>query len=81
MTETNNPKHPGKIVFIDGTTQEVTAEVDAETVPLTIRFVETDDGLAPVVKIVNYTTEGRRIIRQYGPNDELLKSTVQIATP
>lgn len=79
MNMDNMPEHPGKIVFVDGLTQEVTQEVVAFEVPLNIRFVETDAGYIPVVKIVNFTTKDKNIIRQYGPNDELLQSTIQIA--
>lgn len=75
----NMPEHPGKIVFVDGMTQEVTKEVMASEVPFNIRFIETEAGYIPVVKIVNFATEDRNIIRQYGPNDELLQSTIQIA--
>jgi len=75
----NIPEHPGKIMFVDGLTQEVTKEVMASEVPFSIRFIETDAGYVPVVKIVNFMTEERNIIRQYGPNDELLQSTVQRA--
>jgi hypothetical protein len=79
MSEANVPEHPGKIVFIDGLTQEVTDEMLASEVPFSIRFVETETGLVPVVKIVSFTTEQQRIIRQYGPDDQLLQSTVQLA--
>ena len=79
MTQTNEPEHPGKIVFVDGFTQEIMQEVSASEVPFGIRFVETEAGLVPVVKIVNLTTDERQTIRQYGPDGELLRSTVQIA--
>jgi hypothetical protein len=79
MTEANVPEHPGKIVFIDGITQEVIDEMLASEVPFDIRFVETETGLVPVVKIVSFTTEKQQIIHQYGLDDQLLESTVQIA--
>jgi hypothetical protein len=79
MTEANVPEHPGKIVFVDGITQEVINERLASEVPFDIRFVETETGLVPVVKIVSFTTPERRIIRQYGPDDQLLQSTIQVA--
>ncbi|HMQ52291.1 MAG TPA: hypothetical protein PKE64_26440 [Anaerolineae bacterium] len=78
MTQVHNPEHPGKIVFINGITQEIRHEKSAEEVPPTIRFVQTEHGPVPVVKIVDFTTEEQRIIRQYGPEGQLLKSTVQI---
>jgi hypothetical protein len=79
MTHVNEPAHPGKIVFIDGITQEITKELSASAVPFGIRFVETDAGLVPVVKIVNITTDKQQTIRQYGPDGQLLRSTVQVA--
>lgn len=78
MAISDAPKHPGTIVFIDGITQEVTKEVPASEVPLNIRFVETEAGVVPVVRIVNFTTAEKQIIRQYGPDGQLLRSTVQI---
>jgi hypothetical protein len=77
MNTVTEPEHPGKVVFVDGSTQEIAAEVDASSVPLPLRFVEIEDVFYPVVKIVVFTTEAGRTIRQYGPGDELLKSTVQ----
>ena len=79
MPQVNEPEHPGKIVFVDGTTQEVTKELPASEVPFGIRFVETDAGLVPVVRIVNVTTDKQQTIRQYGPDGQLLRSTVQVA--
>jgi hypothetical protein len=70
------PAHPGKITFIDGTTRTVE---DASTVPETVRFAQAADGsLVPVVRIVAMTEEDRRIIREYGVDGALLRSTVQI---
>lgn len=80
MSNPTEPKHPGKIVFVDGATQQVTQEVDAETVPLSIRFAETDKGLVPVVKIVSFMRGEQQIIRSYGPDNEFLTSTVRIPT-
>jgi hypothetical protein len=72
------PDHPGTIVFVDGDTNEETEE-QAVDVPESIRFAETPEGLVPVVRVVARTSGTRRIIREYGPNGELLRSTVQIA--
>lgn len=73
--QTMTPKHPGKITFIDGAT---TRDEDASTYPDSIRFAEARDGsLVPVVRIVAYTEEERRIIREYGADGSLLRSTVQ----
>ncbi len=79
MSNPDAPQHPGKIVFVDGITQQVVKERSAAEVPFNVRFIETEDGLVPVVKIVNFTTAEQQIIRQYGPDDQLLRSTVQIA--
>ena len=73
------PKHPGKIVFIDGATNKITDEQDAAEVPFTIRFAETTTGLVPVVKIVSFETENQRFIRLYGPDDEFLQAITMIA--
>ena len=47
-----------------------------------LRFLPASDGgLRPVVR-VEITTEGdRRTLREFGPDDELLRSTFQIADP
>ena len=70
-------RHPGFIVYVDGNTKEESREPIAE-VPESLRFAETEDGEVPIVKVVSYLEGDRRIIREYGPNDELLRSTVQI---
>lgn len=76
MSDDTAPQHPGKIIFMEGDT--VTREADADEVPFRIRFVETPEGLIPVVKIVAVTIGRQRTIRQYGPDGQLLKSTVQL---
>ena len=73
--------HPGKIAFYDAGQAEPTKIVAAETVPDSIKFIQTESGLIPVVKIVSFLAEDRRIIRQYGPDDQLLNSTVQFLNP
>ena len=75
---THQADHPGKITFVDGNTQEITREADASEVPFSIAFVEVDGCYQPVVQIVAFTSEDRRIIRQYGTNGQLLNSTVQL---
>jgi hypothetical protein len=76
MSDKSAPTHPGKIVFMEGDT--VTHEEDASEVPFSIRFIETPEGLVPVVKIVAVVAGNKRTIRQYGPQGQLLKSTVQV---
>lgn len=75
------PKHPGTIVFIDGTTQQETGRVDISEVPEPLRYAPTKQGLVPVVKVIAYTEGDRRTLREYGPDGELLRSTVQLASP
>ncbi len=74
-------KHPGTIVFVDGKTQEITDTMKAAEVPESIRFVETAEGRVPVVKIVEITTDKERFIHFYGPDDQFLKSTIQVREP
>lgn len=73
-------KLPEKIVFVDGLTGKVREEVDFEEVPLPIRFADSKDGIStPVVKIVDITDGNNRTIKQYGADDELLRTTYQRA--
>lgn len=74
----NYPEHPGNIIFVNGMTGETTKTVPAAEVPENIRYVETDEGFVPVVRIEDYAFENQLTIRQYGPDGELLQSTVMI---
>ncbi len=74
-------KHPGKIVFVDGKTHQITDTLQAAEVPESIRFAETAKGWVPVVKIVEITTDKERFIHFYGPDDQFLKSTIQVREP
>jgi hypothetical protein len=76
MSDQHVPEHPGKIIFMEGDT--ILHEKDANDVPFGIRFVETPDGLVPVVKVVAITTGNQRRIHQYGPDGQLLETTLQI---
>lgn len=73
----SKPRHPGFIVYVDGDTKEESRE-PISAVPESLRFAETEDGEVPVVKVVSFLEGNRRIIREYGPNDQFLRSTVQI---
>lgn len=66
------PAHPGKIVYVDGYTDAVTAEFDAEAFPEDLRFIDTDSGPQPLVRIVEYAKD--KITEQYlyGPDGDLL---------
>jgi len=70
------PKHPGKINFVDGKTGKTTEEADASSLPESMRFVETEKGLVPVVKIVSHEHGDQVIVRAYGPAGQFLQSTV-----
>lgn len=77
MPENEMPIHPGKIIYLNGNTDEVIREMPIEDVPSNMRYVETDDGFVPVVKVIATTVDNQRFIRQYGPNDEFLSETIQ----
>lgn len=81
MQVASETQHPGKILFVDGDGDKPDHEVDASTVPEGVRFVETPDGLQPVVKVVKTTSGDVRHIRQYGVDGALLNSTVQTRQP
>ena len=71
-------RHPGTITFINGLTNQVTHEVDAASVPESIRFAPNANGKPePVVRIVETTIGPQRTIRQYGAHNILLRSTIQ----
>jgi hypothetical protein len=76
----NTPRHPGTITFVDGGTQKVTHTLKAADAPEAARFVSTSRGLVPVVKVVAFTSETQRTIREYGPDGTELRSTVQVLT-
>lgn len=73
-----SPKHPGTIVYIDGATQKETSRMPIAQVPEDLCFAPTPEGLVPVVKVVAITHGNQRTLREYGPNGELLRSTVQV---
>ncbi len=70
--------HPGTVVFVDGSTGEVTQEKRAEDVPESIRFATLDGRLIPVVRVVAFSEPDRRILREYGPDGQLLRSSVYL---
>ncbi len=79
MADTKNMNHPGKITFVDGATETVE---DAAALPDSFKFAENRHGKKmPVVRVVAYTEGDRRIIREYGPEGALLRSTVQVRAP
>ena len=74
----NTIPHPGTVVFIDGSTSRETNRVAICDLPPSMCFENTADGPIPVVKIVVHETDHQRLISMYGPNDEFLRSTVQL---
>lgn len=78
MQVASETQHPGKILYVDADGKKADHEKDASAVPESVRFVETADGLVPVVKVVKQTLGDTRVIRQYGPDGGLLRSTTQV---
>ena len=70
--------HPGKIIFVDGNTDQVVSTREAHEVPESARFAATPSGPVPVVRVVATVAGDRRFIREYGPNGELLRTTTQL---
>lgn len=71
--------HPGTVEYVDGDTGRVLATSPVETVPHALRFAPTERGAVPVVRVVATTRGSQRTIREYGPEGELLRSTLQLA--
>jgi hypothetical protein len=74
-TPMSQPVHPGTIVYVDGITHEEERRPVGD-VPESMRFRPTPHGMVPVVKVVRYVDGDKRYIREYGPGDELLVSTM-----
>ena len=68
--------HPGVIVFFDGERQ-VAARLASE-LPDSMLFADTPSGRVPVVKVVAHVGDDRREILEFGPDGQLLRSTLQI---
>jgi hypothetical protein len=54
------------------------AEEGAKDVPGFMAFAYTPEGRVPVVRVVATTLEDKRWIREYGPDGQLLRSTLQL---
>jgi hypothetical protein len=63
-------------VFFDGERQ-VAARLASE-LPDSIFFADTPSGRVPVVKVVAHVGDDRREILEFGPDGQLLRSTLQI---
>ena len=68
--------HPGVIVFFDGERQVATRR--ASELPDSMLFADTPSGRVPVVKVVAHVGDDRREILEFGPDGQLLRSTLQI---
>lgn len=73
-------QHPGTITYLDGNTHAVVSVEAVENVPEALRFADTPTGKVPVVKVIATVAGDQRTIREYGPGDQLLRSTVQLRT-
>jgi hypothetical protein len=68
--------HPGHIVFFEN--ERVVSVARAASVPESARFAPSASGPVPVVKVVASRAGAQRFIREYGPEGQLLRSTVQL---
>ena len=69
--------HPGVIVFFEGERQVATRR--ASELPEELLFADTPRGRVPVVKVVAHIGADRREILEFGPDDQLLRSTLQLS--
>jgi hypothetical protein len=71
----SRPPHPGTIVYVDERGEQ---RRPVNEVPESLRYGEVEGGKwLPVVRVVATTAGDQRVIREYGPGGELLRSTVQ----
>jgi len=75
------PAHPGRIIYVDGDSGAIVSERDVGEVPESGRFVHTERGPVPVVRVEASVAGDKRFIKEYGPGNELLRTTVQIRDP
>jgi hypothetical protein len=72
------PPHPGRVTYLNGNTGEVVSEKPVAEVPEHLRFAPDETGaLVPVVKVVATVAGAQRSMREYGPDDQLLRTTLQ----
>jgi hypothetical protein len=74
----NITAHPGQIEYIDGNSDRVVKVLTASEVPEAARFAPTTKGLVPVTRVVATIAGDERTIREYGPDGQFLRSTIQI---
>jgi hypothetical protein len=67
--------HPGTVTYIDGDTNQVVKISQAADLADRSKFAPTKDGPKPVVKVVARASGQFRYVSEYGPGDELLRTT------
>ncbi|MCA9544480.1 MAG: hypothetical protein KC613_08820 [Myxococcales bacterium] len=73
-------EHPGEITFVDEDAGTERARPAAE-VPASVAFVTVDGATVPVVRVVSRMRGPQRVIRSYGPEGQLLSTTLQAPPP
>ena len=77
MATTQRRPHPGRIEYWQG--DEKVSVASVADVPEHDRYAPTPEGDVPVTKVVAHVHGDRRIIRELGPEGQVLRSTVQFA--
>jgi hypothetical protein len=73
--------HPGKITYyelIDGIEKE-SGTTSIDQIPENMRFGRNEKGTVPIVKIVWQNRKDGREIHEYGPDGELLRTSIMIS--
>jgi hypothetical protein len=70
--------HPGQVVFWDGNTNKIVRTASASELPIQMLWAETKEGKVAVVKVIATTFGDQRHVLEYGPENQLLRSTTQI---
>ena len=71
---------PDHVLYIDGDTQAVLDDVPASKLSDAERFqTVADGGRVPIVKVVIQKMGTMRELHAYGPNGELLRSTIALS--
>lgn len=75
------PPHPGFIVYLEAPSMREVRRLPVTQVPDELRFAQTPEGWVPVVKVVAQTDGDRRTLSEFGPDDQLLRTTTQRREP
>jgi hypothetical protein len=79
MNYPDKSTHPGQVVF-NNLTDGIKKVTAARELPESFLFKKTEEsGWIPVVKVEAHIRGNKMIIHQYGPNNELLRSTFGFA--